>query len=61
MTAKKSKDGSVVVHFGGFSAKRPNSIPTPHNWNYMVRLYRPRPAVLNGQWTFPAAEPLQGT
>jgi hypothetical protein len=61
VTAKKSKDGSVVVHFGGFSAKRPNSIPTPHNWNYMVRLYRPRPAVLNGQWTFPAAEPLQGT
>ena len=58
VTAKKSKDGSVVVHFGGFSAKRTNSIPIPRNWNYMVRLYRPRAAVLNGQWTFPSCEPI---
>ncbi len=57
ITAKKSKDGSIVVQFGGFNSKRPNCIPVPHNWNYMVRLYRPRPEVLTGDWSFPAAEP----
>jgi hypothetical protein len=24
-------------------------------WNYIVRLYRPRPEVLDGSWTFPEA------
>jgi hypothetical protein len=27
-------------------------------WNYIVRLYRPRPEILDGTWTFPAAEPI---
>ena len=58
VNAKRSKDGSVLVHFGGFNAKRQNCIPTPHNWNYLVRLYRPRPAVLNGGWVFPHPEPI---
>ena len=22
-------------------------------WNYAVRLYRPRPEILDGSWTFP--------
>jgi hypothetical protein len=26
-------------------------------WNYTVRLYRPRPAILNGSWKFPQAQP----
>ena len=26
-------------------------------WNYTVRMYRPRAEVLDGSWTFPAAEP----
>jgi hypothetical protein len=26
-------------------------------WNYLVRLYRPRPEVLDGSWTFPGIEP----
>ena len=25
-------------------------------WNYTVRLYRPRPEVLDGSWTFPGLE-----
>jgi hypothetical protein len=25
-------------------------------WNYMVRLYRPRPEILNGTWKFPTAQ-----
>jgi hypothetical protein len=26
-------------------------------WNYMVRLYRPRPEILNGAWKFTEAQP----
>jgi hypothetical protein len=26
-------------------------------WNYTVRLYRPRPEILHGTWTFPQAQP----
>jgi hypothetical protein len=26
-------------------------------WNYIIRLYRPRPEILTGTWTFPAIEP----
>jgi hypothetical protein len=25
------------------------------DWNYMVRLYRPRDEMLNGKWKFPEA------
>ena len=34
----------------------PNSIPITDGWNYAVRLYQPRPEVLNGTWTFPSLE-----
>jgi len=27
-------------------------------WNYMVRLYRPRTEILNGNWKFPEAQPV---
>jgi hypothetical protein len=27
-------------------------------WNYTVRLYQPRPEILDGTWTFPAVEPV---
>ena len=33
----------------------------PAGWNYTVRLYRPRPEILNGSWKFPEAEPVSGT
>ena len=26
-------------------------------WNYLVRLYRPRPEILTGTWTFPTIAP----
>ena len=35
----------------------PNCIPITDGWNYAVRLYRPRPEILDGSWTFPAAQP----
>jgi hypothetical protein len=55
LTATPNDDGSVTVHFGG-DDDRPNLIPIMDGWNYTVRLYRPRPEVLKGSWTFPELE-----
>ena len=53
ITAERNADGSVTVRFGDFPPGTPNAIPTPEGWNYLVRLYRPRPEILDGSWTFP--------
>jgi hypothetical protein len=58
ITAKKSSDGSINIQFGGCDGKIPNCLPTMPGWNYIVRLYRPRAEILNGQWTFPQAQPV---
>lgn len=57
ITAKKDSDGSVTLQFGGCDGKLPNCLPIVPGWNYMVRLYRPRPEILNGNWSFPDAQP----
>jgi hypothetical protein len=58
ITAKKGADDSVTIQFGGCDDKIPNCLPTMKGWNYTVRLYRPRPEILNGNWTFPQATPV---
>jgi hypothetical protein len=55
VTAKKNKDGSVTIHFGG-DPKADNFLPVTDGWNYIVRLYRPKPEVLEGKWKFPEPE-----
>ena len=55
-TAVKEPDGSVVVHLGGCSDGRTNCLRLMDGWNYTVRLYRPRPEVLDHTWTFPAVQ-----
>ena len=57
ITAQKSPDGSVAVQFGGCDGKIPNCLPIIKGWNYLVRLYRPRPEILEGSWKFPEAQP----
>ncbi len=54
VTGVRSEDGSVTVHFTppGF-ATEPNSIPLPEGWNYLIRLYRPRPEIADGSWQAP--------
>lgn len=58
MTAAKDADGGVTVQFGGCADSEGNCIPIVPDWNYMVRLYRPRPAILDGSWKFPEAVPI---
>jgi hypothetical protein len=35
----------------------PNCLPITPGRNYMLRLYRPRPEILNGSWGFPYGDP----
>jgi hypothetical protein len=49
-------DGSFTIHFGGDPASV-NYLPLMEGWNYAVRLYQPRPEILNGTWQFPSVEP----
>ena len=56
LTAAPNQDGTITVHFGGCGDDRPNCLPITDGWNYAVRLYQPRPEVLDGTWTFPTAE-----
>jgi hypothetical protein len=58
LTAVKEPDGSVIVHVGGCGDGRPNCLRLMDGWNYTVRLYQPRPEILDGSWTFPAVEPV---
>lgn len=56
ITAVAEPDGRTIIQFGG--EQGPNLLPITEGWNYIVRLYRPRPEVLDGSWTFPVAQPV---
>jgi hypothetical protein len=58
LTAKRSEDGSVAIQFGGCDGKISNCLPITKGWNYTLRLYRPRPEILNGTWKFPEPKPV---
>jgi hypothetical protein len=57
VTADRSADGTVTIHFGG-DPDQSNFLPIVPGWNYVFRVYRPRPEVIDGTWTFPRAEPV---
>ncbi|MGP4053321.1 DUF1214 domain-containing protein [Mycobacterium sp. 4D054] len=62
VTAVTDADGAVTIQFGGSGESGAegaiNYLPVTAGWNYLVRLYRPRPEILDGSWIFPAAEPV---
>jgi hypothetical protein len=45
----------VTIHFGGDDTV-PNCRPITPGWNYVVRMYRPRPEILDRSWRFPDAQ-----
>ena len=53
VTGIPDEDGSITIRFGGDPAA-PNHLPLTEGWNYLVRLYRPRPEVLEGTWSLPS-------
>jgi len=58
LTAIRDMDGTVTVQFGGTPNGAPNHLPITPGWNYVARLYRPRPEVLDGTWRFPEPVPV---
>ena len=46
----------MTIQFGGCDGKAANCLPITPGWNDMVRLYRPRPEILDGTWTLPGSE-----
>lgn len=54
VTGVRDEDGSITVRFTPpGEATEANSIPLPEGWNYLLRLYRPRPEFLDGSWQAP--------
>jgi hypothetical protein len=51
-------DGVVAVQLGGADGGA-NRQPVARGWTDTVRLYRPRPELLDGHWTFPEAQPVR--
>lgn len=58
LTAAKDGDGGVTIRFGQELAGVANALPIMPGWNYVLRLYRPRPEVLDGSWVAPRPEAL---
>jgi hypothetical protein len=58
ITAKRSADGTIKIQFGGCDGNIPNCLPITKGWNYAVRMFRPRPEILDGTWKFPEAQPV---
>lgn len=56
VTGVPNDDGSITVRFGGCADGRANCLPIMEGWNYLVRLYRPHQAILDGSWTFPTID-----
>ncbi len=59
LTAKPNPDGSYTLNFGTNPEGKKNFLYVMDGWNYTVRLYRPRKAVLDGKWTFPEPRPVK--
>jgi len=52
VTGTRNDDGSITVRLGG-DESLPNCLPLMDGWNYALRLYQPRPEVLDGSWIPP--------
>lgn len=54
ITGVRDDDGTITVRFGDHPDGAANVLPITEGWNYLVRMYRPRPEIADGRWTFPA-------
>jgi hypothetical protein len=56
-------DGTFTVYFGSeeLVGDMPNRLDVTDGWNFLMRIYRPGPSVLDGSYTLPEAMPLRET
>ncbi|WP_294540438.1 DUF1254 domain-containing protein [uncultured Rhodoblastus sp.] len=55
---KLNPDGSFTAYFGSKDAcgDVPNRVDVSDGWNFLMRIYRPGPSVLDGSYKLPAAQ-----
>lgn len=56
VTAMANKDGTVTLNLSPEDAGLTNHLYIMDGWNYALRLYRPRPEIVDGTWTPPTPE-----
>jgi hypothetical protein len=58
---KMNADGTLTAFFGSKAAcgDVPNRLDITEGWNFLMRVYRPGPSVLNGSYTLPPATPVR--
>lgn len=57
---KLNSDGTFTAYFGSKETcgEQPNRVDVSEGWNFLMRIYRPGPSVLDGQYKLPAAKPI---
>lgn len=50
---------TATINFGACDDGRINCLPLSEGWNYAVRMYDPRQAILDGSWKFPELKPVK--
>ena len=58
MTSTANDDGSITVTFGPEPDGSDNFLYVMDGWNYRPPHVSPRPAILDGSWSFPEPEPI---
>jgi hypothetical protein len=58
VTAEADSNGLVTLNLAPEPEGLTNHLYVTDGWNYAIRLYRPRPAVLNKTWTPPTPQPV---
>ena len=57
VTAVPEDDGTVVLNIASEPDGLANFLYAEEGWTYGLRLYKPRPSVLDGTWTAPEPVP----
>ena len=58
---KLNADGTFTVYYGSkeVCGDVPNRLDATEGWNFIMRIYRPGPSVVDGTYKLPNAEPLK--
>lgn len=59
---KLNEDETFTVYYGSkeLCGDAPNRVDVTEGWNFLMRIYRPGPSVLDGSYMLPEAEPIGG-
>jgi hypothetical protein len=57
---KLNADGTFTVHYGSKAqcGDLPNRLDVTEGWNFLMRIYRPGPSVIDGSYKLPQAQPV---